>query len=82
MAQPNFDSLVTPLDHLTHREQLALIERLPHALQEPATADHVIAAQQRPSLRRLQQALAALPVHNPEDGFSNCDHDRLLYGGP
>jgi hypothetical protein len=82
MAQPNFDSLVQTLDQLTPREKLALIERLAHSLQEPATEDQVIADQQRQALQRLQQALTSLPVHNPDDGLSNRDHDRLLYGGP
>ena len=36
--------------------------------------------QQRDALRRLRQELAALPVHNPVDGFSNRQHDQLLYG--
>jgi hypothetical protein len=81
-AQQNFDSLVQTLEQLTRREKLALIERLARSLQEPATEDQVIADQQRQALQRLQHVLTSLPVHNPDDGFSNRDHDRLLYGGP
>ena len=34
------------------------------------------------SLRRLRRELAALPVHNPDDGFSSRDHDNELYREP
>lgn len=34
------------------------------------------------SLRRLRRELAALPVHNPDDGFSSRDHDAELYRDP
>jgi hypothetical protein len=36
--------------------------------------------QHRDALHRLRQELAVLPVHNPVDGFSNRQHDQLLYG--
>jgi hypothetical protein len=32
------------------------------------------------TLSRLRKELAALPVQNPTDGFSNRNHDSLLYG--
>ena len=38
------------------------------------------AERQHENLERLQKELAALPVMNPADGFSNRDHDDLLYG--
>ena len=31
------------------------------------------------NLERLKKELAALPVMNPADGFSNRNHDDLLY---
>ena len=34
------------------------------------------------NLRRLRRELAALPVHNPDDGFSSRDHDNELYREP
>jgi hypothetical protein len=82
MAQQNFDSLAQTLEQLTSHEKLAIIERLARSLQEPATEDRVIAEQQRKALQGLQHTLSSLPIHNPDDGFSNRDHDRLLYGGP
>ena len=82
MAQQNFDNLVQTLEQLTSSQKLALIERLARSLQEPVTEDQVVADQQRKALQSLRCALTSLPVHNPDDGFSNRDHDRLLYGGP
>ena len=38
------------------------------------------AERQRENLERLKEELAALPVMNPADGFSNRNHDDLLYG--
>ena len=34
----------------------------------------------RDSLDKLRRKVADWPVLNPGDGFSNRDHDRLLYG--
>ena len=82
MAQQNFDNLVQTLEQLTSSQKLALIERLARSLREPVTEHQVIADQQRQALQRLRHALTSLPVRNPDDGFSNRDHDRLLYGGP
>ena len=82
MAQQDFATIIQTLHRLTPGEKLALIERLAHSLQAPIAGDQVSAVQQREALRRLRHAPATLPVHNPEDGFSNRDHDRLLYGDP
>jgi Putative addiction module component len=82
MAQQDFDTIIQTLPRLTPGEKLALIERLAHSLQAPRAVDQVSAVQQREALRRLRYTLATLPVRNPEDGFSNRDHDRLLYGDP
>ena len=38
------------------------------------------AERQRTNLARLREELAALPVMNPADGFSNRNHDDQLYG--
>ena len=82
MAQQDFDIIIQTLHRLTPGEKLALIEHLAHSLQSPIAVDQGSAIQQREALRHLRHALAALPVHNPEDGLSNRDHDRLLYGDP
>ena len=80
MAQQDFDTIIQTLHRLTPGEKLALIERLAHSLQASRAVDQVSAVQQREALRRLRHAIATLPIYNPEDGFSNRDHDRLLYG--
>jgi hypothetical protein len=82
MAQQDFDTIIQTLPRLTPGEKRALIERLAHSLQAPIAGDQVSAVQQREALRRLRHAITTLPIHNPEDGFANRDHDRLLYGDP
>jgi len=39
-------------------------------------------ASQVANLKRLLGELEALPVHNPDDGFSSRDHDDALYREP
>lgn len=38
------------------------------------------AGQQRENLKRLGRKLEAMPVAAIDDGLSNRDHDRILYG--
>lgn len=78
MAQQDFDTMVQTLEQLSPAEKLALIERLARSLR--VTPQEGPLDQQHETLRRLRRELAALPVTNPADGFSNRDHDRLLYG--
>lgn len=79
MAQHDFDTMAHTLEQLSPAEKLALIERLARSLR--GTPQEEPLEQQDETLRRLRRELAALPVANPADGFSNRDHDRLLYGG-
>lgn len=71
---------------LTRQEKLQLIEHLAHSLRQKdeslAQPRRTGAArpEKRKTLDALRQKLAALPVVNPDDGLSNRDHDRLLYG--
>ena len=78
MAQQDLEAIVQTLDRLTTGEKLALIERLARSLREPMARDQASPAQQREALQRLRRTLKALPIHNPTDGFSNRDHDRIL----
>ena len=79
MAQQDFDTMAQTLEQLSPTEKLELIERLARSLR--VAPQEGALDQQHETLRRLRQELAALPVANPADGFSNRDHDRLLYGG-
>ncbi|MCY3021092.1 MAG: hypothetical protein NTW87_18920 [Planctomycetota bacterium] len=67
------------LPHLSQTEKLTLLKRVARSMSARKQAPS--AARQREALRELRRELAALPVHNPEDGFSNRDHDKVLYGG-
>jgi hypothetical protein len=78
MAQQDFDAAVQTLERLTPQEKLALLERLTRSLQ--GDVPEMAPAQQQAALQRLRQELAMLPVMNPADGFSNRQHDQLLYG--
>jgi hypothetical protein len=76
----DWGNLHKPVDQLTPAERLRLIEELAHSLRtEEAGVDSV---RQRTTLERLRQELAAMPVYNPGNGFSNRDHDTVLYGDP
>ena len=68
------------IEHLTSTEKLQLIEEVARSLRAPATASKP--GDRRATLGRLRRELAALPLGNPADGFSNRDHDDELYGGP
>jgi len=78
MAQQDLDILAQTIERLTPAEKLTLIEHLARSLRD--VARRTTPVQQRDALRRLRQELAGLPVHNPVDGFSNWQHDQLLYG--
>ena len=78
MAQQDLETLAQTVERLTPTEKLTLIEYLARSLRETPT--QTTSTQQRDALRRLRQELAILPVHNPVDGFSNRQHDQLLYG--
>ena len=68
------------LEWLATQEKLELIARLAHDLQGVAPA--MPNNPQQAALQRLRCELATLPVRNPTDGFSNRQHDDLLYGTP
>jgi hypothetical protein len=80
MTQTDFEAIVHTIDRLTAQEKLALIEHLARSLQMSSAG--ISPDQQRTALQRLRGQLAALPVVNPSDGFSNRQHDQLLYGAP
>ena len=78
MAQQDLDTLEQTIEWLTPAEKLTLIEHIARSLRDVPMRTTPV--QQRDALRRLRQELAVLPVHNPVDGFSNRQHDQLLYG--
>ena len=40
-----------------------------------------VSALNGPELAAALDAIAALPIEGPDDGFSGADADRILYGG-
>jgi len=67
------------LSRLTPTEKLQLIEEVARSLRQPPEEFEPSTSQA--DLDRLRRELAALPVCNPADGFSNRNHDEELYGG-
>lgn len=80
MAQHDFETAVQTIDRLTPDEKRTLLAYLARSLHD--RAHDVALPQHQAALERLRQDLAALPVENPVDGFSNRQHDQLLYGAP
>jgi hypothetical protein len=78
MSTAEWDTLEAVLQNLSPVEKLELIERLARSLH--AAPLPVSPASRQEALHALRRELRALPVENPADGFSNRDHDRVLYG--
>jgi hypothetical protein len=72
------ESIYSTLDELDDTKKLVLIERLARSMRKRSGAR--TAAEQKADLERLFAQLDMLPVKNPNDGFSNRDHDKVLYG--
>ncbi len=77
MTPSEWKQIDESVDGLSTSEKLQLIERLARSLQ---TTPDRSPLEKREALMKLRKKLAALAVANPDDGFSNRDHDRLIYG--
>ncbi len=71
-------SILQSLEHLTSADKLLIIEEVARSLRGQAAPFDP--AKQSAALARLLDDMEALPVESPADGFSNRDHDRVLYG--
>lgn len=69
------------LEQLTSPEKLALIEYIARSLQT-RNAQSLSLESKCEALKRLRQQIIALPVAHLENGFSNRQHDELLYRNP
>ncbi|MBV5274515.1 MAG: hypothetical protein JZU52_13020 [Lamprocystis purpurea] len=76
--QPQTAEIERAIKGLDRRDKLRLIEVLAHALQRDETVPPP--AERKTQLDVLLQELDALPSESADDGFSNRDHDALLYG--
>ena len=78
MSEADRNTLESLVQNLTTAEMRELINQLNRSLQHVNPANLV--AKQRQAYHELRAKLAELPVENPPDGFSNRDHDQVLYG--
>ncbi len=77
MNTDKLETISNELETLSVNQKLQLIERLARSVRNGK--EHS-SQEQREALEALRKELASLPVNNPDEGFSNRDHDSLLYG--
>lgn len=73
----NIAELEDAAQRLPATERVRLIEIIARSLRKSAPS----APDRQANLARLLDELSELPSESPDDGFSNKDHDRALYGG-
>ena len=79
MNQTAWKTVEKALPSLTPAQKRKLLQKVTDSLYPKRGPPS--AAAQRKAFLELRRKLAALPVHNPSDGLSNRDHDKILYGG-
>jgi hypothetical protein len=77
VTQNQWDSIQRTIDEMSGQEKAELLNRLCRSMSEPVGT----VSRQQYALNRLRAELDILPIHNPSDGFSGRDHDKLLYDG-
>ena len=77
MSSADLETIERVQDRLTRSEKLELIDRVARDL---GRRDVAASLGRSERLRVLREEVLAMPVRNPADGFSNVDHDRVLYG--
>jgi len=77
----DIDKLLGELQTLSAEDMRRMRRAIDEQLAEDRTGVGTNGKQRLQALNRLRKELATLPVCNPADGFSNRDHDKLLYGG-
>lgn len=76
--QPQTAEIEQAIKGLDRRDKLHLIQVLADALQRDQPAPPP--GERRIQLDDLLEGLDAIPSESKDDGFSNRDHDTLLYG--
>lgn len=64
------------IGHLSPTEKLHLIEEVARSLRTPAVVPDD--ESRKTKIDQLRNDMAALPIHNADDGFTNREHDQLL----
>ena len=80
MTHPQWEAIERTLSGLSLPDKLELIERIAHSIRSESTSTPDRASGQRKNLDRLRKEMEAMPADEPQDGLSNRDHDRVLYG--
>ena len=75
----NWNKILLMIRDITSEEKVQLIEQLAQSLQRPNKAPE--GKESRQNIREMMEKLEAMPVGNPDDGFSSKDHDKIIYGG-
>jgi len=65
---------------LPARDRAHLIEVIARSLRDPEPEPGPALSPNKAALEHLLDEMANLPSQSPADGFSNRDHDRVLYG--
>jgi hypothetical protein len=79
MNQSTRSTLQKTVKQMTPSEKLESLDLILRSLR--ADMPPGAASAQRAAQEKVFRRLAKLPLHNASDGFSNRDHDSVLYGG-
>jgi hypothetical protein len=77
IANEKNDHLRNIIAKMSTKERLELIEELAHSLRKRREAPE--GEELRENVRKLMEKIEALPIGNPDDGFSSKDHDKVIY---
>ncbi len=80
MTENQWMAIERSLDGLSDTDVLEVIGRLSRSIRDRAAGRPDRVAWQRENLHRLLGELLWLPGDEAEDGLSNRDHDKILYG--
>lgn len=80
MTQAQWESIEKTINDLAIEDKLELIRRLSLSIRVHQDASAELARRQKDRCDRLRRDLSEITCDQVEDGFSNRDHDRVLYG--
>ncbi len=80
MTAQQWQNIEKALLGFTVEDKLELVTRLVQAIRTDVSAAPERTRSQRQALDTLLKKLDAMPTTPVADGFSNRDHDQLLYG--
>jgi len=72
--------ILRPLEPMNLKDNEVVLLSIVATNTETMTSDEQIALRQRSVLLSFVEQMESQSDENPSDGFSNRDHDRLIYG--